>query len=189
MLVLKRFNLRKTQVAAQPPRLALACIHNMARFDFTLQLPAFASTVNVRLVFLAILKDAQDKRSIPGLQDLSYADRDIAPEHRGTEYLYASSKTSETTITGWLFDYRIMGCVRMWRCVRGVACVWLRVLHGVRGAACVGLRARRGVRVAVTCAGAGLVGLHARGCVRGAACAGLRAWGRMRGAACVGLST
>ena len=63
--VLQRSNFRMTQVAAQPlPRVR----PTTWRFDWTLQLNASYSAEDIRLVFLAILKDAQDNQSIPGLQ-------------------------------------------------------------------------------------------------------------------------
>ena len=57
------------QVAAQPrprvrPRL------RTWRFDLTLQLPAFSSAEDVRLIFLDVLEDAQDNRSIPGFHTM-----------------------------------------------------------------------------------------------------------------------
>ena len=68
------------QVGAQPaPRMR----PTTWRFDLTLRLPAFSSAEDVRLVFLAILEDAQGNRSIPGLQDLSYSYH--VPEHGGRE--------------------------------------------------------------------------------------------------------
>ena len=73
--------------------------------DSSLTLPAFFSAENVLLVFLAILGEALDKRSILGLQDLSFSS-DV-PKHRGTAhatgYLHASCKNSKTTVNGWLF--------------------------------------------------------------------------------------
>ena len=55
-------------------------------------------------MFVAILKDSHDNQSIPGLQDLSYSHN--VPENGGTGCVYGSGKTSETTVAGWLFDYR-----------------------------------------------------------------------------------
>ena len=70
------------QVAVQPrPRVR----RRTWQFDLTLQLPAFSSAEDVHLVFLAILEDAQDNRSIPGLQELSCSD-DV-PEDGGTAHI------------------------------------------------------------------------------------------------------
>ena len=79
------------QVAAQPrPRVRRR--PKTLRFDLTLQLPAFSSAEDVRLVFFAILEDAQDNLSIPGLQELSYST--MCPKMRNCTHfwIFASLK-------------------------------------------------------------------------------------------------
>ena len=104
------------QVAAKPrPRLR----QTTGLFDLTLQLPAFSSAEEICLVFLALVEHVQDNQSIHGLQDLSYS-YDL-PEHGGatciSRQLHASSKTSETTVQGWLLDDRIIPGNTRWTSV------------------------------------------------------------------------
>ena len=63
------------------------------RFHLALELPAFLSVEDVHVVFLAILKDALDNKTIAGLQDFSHLYHVHehggyhVPEHRGTAHI------------------------------------------------------------------------------------------------------
>ena len=76
------------------------------RFDFTLRLLAFSCAEDAHLVFLGTLKDAQDSRWIPGLQDQSFSC--AVPEQHTFPFICTSHARLARLLSGRQFHNRII---------------------------------------------------------------------------------